>query len=119
VEQWIERVEGEDSHTALSRAADGLNEKLSAIESKLMHTAITGGLDAIAYPARLNAKLSALAKVVAGADGRPTTQSYEVFFELSARVVEQMEELKEVVDTDLTAFAGLVGKLGVPAIKPA
>ncbi|MDA1348078.1 MAG: glycosyl hydrolase [Chloroflexi bacterium] len=119
VEQWVERVDGQDSRSALSRAADGLNVKLSAIESELMHTAITGRLDAIAYPARLNAKLSALAKVVAGADGRPTTQSYDVFDELSARVDGQLGELKEVVDSDLTAFTGLVGKLGVPAIKRA
>jgi hypothetical protein len=116
VEQWIERVEGEDSHTALSRAADGLNEKLSAIESELIQTAVSGRVDDLAYPARMNAKLSALAMVVATADGRPTTQSYDVFEALSARVKGRLGMLHEVVATDLPAFTSLVEELGIPAV---
>ena len=118
VAAWVDRVEGKDGREALSKAKDSLEEKLSAVESELMRTATSGRVDDLAYPARLNAKLSALAKVVAGADGRPTTQSYEVLDELSARVDRQLEKLKEVVDNDLTAFTSLLGKLGVPAIKP-
>ncbi|MDA1349782.1 MAG: hypothetical protein O3A47_13100, partial [Chloroflexi bacterium] len=105
--------------SALSRAADGLNVKLSAIESELIQTAVSGRVDDLAYPARMNAKLSALAMVVATADGRPTTQSYDVFDELSARVEGRLGMLQEVVASDLPAFTSLVEELGIPAVGSA
>ena len=117
VESWVDRAEGTTASEGLSKAGDGLKEKLSAIESELIQTGLSGRLDDLNHPARLNAKLSALAKVVASADGRPTTQSFHVFDELSARVDAQLGNLRAVMDTDVAAFTRMVGELGVPSIS--
>jgi hypothetical protein len=64
----------------------------------------------------LNAKLAALASVVASADGVPTQQSYDVFHDLSERIDQQLRRLREVIATDALAFSHLIRESDIPAI---
>ncbi len=118
VEEWTERVEGAGAWEAVSEAADGLKDRLSAVEEELIQTRNDGELDTLAHPGKLNAKLVELASVVGGSDHAPTQQSYDVFEYLSARTDAQLKTLKQIIDTDIAAFAALVKELKVPAIVP-
>jgi hypothetical protein len=107
---------------AIGKAADALTKSLTSVEEALYQTKNQSNQDPLNYPIRLNNKLSALAGVVASADGPPTASSYAVYDELSAKIDAELAKLKTVLDTDLAAFNALVRDKGVPAVvlkKPA
>ena len=115
VQEWERRAEGRTDAAALSEAATGLKASLSAIEKELVPVKPPAG-SRRGTPARLNGKVARLTQVVSSADWPPTTQSYAVFEEASARVDAQLLELQRVIDTDLADFVRLVGDLEIPAI---
>ena len=121
VQGWKQRVSnGSDSGSsdAVLNAAISLEENLTVIEEELIQPKSSVPLDRVNFPTRLNLKIASLTSVVASADAVPTQQSYEVFDELSARIDEQVERLKEVTSTDVTAFNRLIQDLGLPAVVP-
>ena len=74
------------------------------------------------FPIRLNNKLSALAGVVASADGAPTASSYAVYEDVAGRIDVELARLKQILDTELVALNQLVRDKAVPAVvlkKPA
>jgi hypothetical protein len=95
-----------------------LKARLTAVEDTLIQTRMRGESDRLNYPSTLNADLVQLAAVVASADSVPTQPSYEVFAGLSARVEARVQELAQIVATDVAAFEHLVREAGVPAISP-
>ena len=121
VQGWKQRVSNDSdsgSSEAVLDAAISLEENLTAIEEELIQPKSSVPLDRVNFPTRLNLKIASLTSVVASADAVPTQQSYEVFNELSARIDEQVERLKEVTSTDVTAFNKLIQGLGLPAVVP-
>jgi hypothetical protein len=70
------------------------------------------------HPIKLNAKVAALAGVVSSGEAAPTLQARQVFDDLSARVATELQRLREVMDTDVTAFNALIREASVPAIVP-
>ena len=73
-------------------------------------------MDTMDFPSRLSAKLTELAGVVSSADAAPTRQAQQVFEELSARVDAQMQQLRELIATDVAAFDKLIRDAKVPTI---
>ena len=69
-------------------------------------------------PARLNGKLAAITAVVAAADFAPTTQAYDVFDGVSARIQPHLDGVEEIIEKDVSEFENLVHELEVPAIVP-
>jgi photosystem II stability/assembly factor-like uncharacterized protein len=120
LEEWGRRAErvpaGLPVTEAVGQAAIRIREKLSAIEAELIQSQARVQQDQLNFPTRLNAKLAGLTSVVASADGAPTQQAYEVFHDLSTRIDQQLIQLQEVIDTEVTAFNDLIRTSGIPAI---
>ncbi len=100
----------------LTRAAEPLKKKLTAIEDDLVQFRAQGRQDTLNYPIKLNAKVGALVGVVGSADAAPTKQSAEVFAYLSRRIDEQLRHLRQLGDTGIKEFNRLARQSGLPAI---
>ncbi len=118
VEEWEQRTQGQADYEAIAQAAGPLKEQLSAIEEELIQTKAKTRQDTLNHPAKLNAKLAALAGAVGSAQAAPTKQEYALFEDLSARVDAQLQRLQEVINTTLAAFNTLIRDASVPAIIP-
>ncbi len=81
-----------------------------------MQAEFTSEGDTLNYREKLFEKLSELAPVVASADARPTTQSYEVYRKLAGQADEQLSALTALIDEDLSRLNGQLGELGVSVI---
>ena len=101
---------------SILQAGKSLNQKLTAIEVKLLQTKSKSRQDPLNFPIRLNNKLAALAGVVSSRNGRPTNQSYDVFNDLNAQVLVELAKFAEIMDTDVPGFNQLVRDHDVPAI---
>jgi hypothetical protein len=101
---------------AIAKAAEALTRSVTAVEEALYQTKNQSSQDPLNFPIRLNNKLSALAGVVASADGAPTASSYAVYEDLSKRIDVELAKLKQILDTDLASFNQLVREKAVPAV---
>ena len=116
VNEWVRRSEARGGPESVSQAAGELNGKLSAVEEELVQLNAMGEVDLISQPHGLNAKLAELTFVPSHADFAPTSQSHDVFGDLSARTDVQIERLQQVIDEDLSVFVNLLHELEIPAI---
>jgi hypothetical protein len=115
-------AKGTSGEEAVTKAAEALTKSLTTVEEALYQTKNQSNQDPLNFPIRLNNKLSALAGVVASADGAPTASSYTVYDEVAGRIDVELAKLRQILDTDLSAFNQLVRDKGVPAVvlkKPA
>ncbi len=94
-------------------AARALKERLTGIEEALIQVKAQSALQ---FPPRLNAKLATLSHFVSSADTRPTANSYALFDDLSARIDQQLADLRSLLDVDLARFNDLVRTSGVPVV---
>ncbi|HLI09571.1 MAG TPA: hypothetical protein VKV40_23615 [Ktedonobacteraceae bacterium] len=118
VEEWEQRTKRQKDYEAVEQAAGSLKEQLSAVEEELIQTKAKTRQDTLNHPAKLNAKLAALALAVGSAQAAPTKQEYELFDDLSARVDAQLQRLQEVINTSVVSFNALIRDSSVPAIIP-
>jgi photosystem II stability/assembly factor-like uncharacterized protein len=81
-----------------SGASQGLLEKLGAIESQLYQVKNQSPKDKIAFPIRLNNRLSGLYGNLERGDARPTRAYYEVFSELKNELDAQLRPLSAALD---------------------
>ena len=117
-EEWESRTKDREIHDKVAAAAKDLRDKLLAVESELTQVNAKVRSDTMDHPIKLNAKVAALAAVVSSGEAAPTRQARQVFDDLSARVAAQLQRLREVMDTDVTAFNTLIREASVPAIMP-
>ncbi|MCL4861561.1 MAG: glycosyl hydrolase [Caldilineaceae bacterium] len=115
VDEWRGRARG---HTTIIEAAQGLLEKLTAIEAELVQIDAKSAGDRLRLKSRLNTKLIGLLSVVACADARPPQQAYEVFGYLASQVNRQLDLLEGIEGDDLAAFNDLVKEAGIPSVSP-
>jgi len=110
LDAWRTRVA---AHPDLVQEVAALVERLTGIEEQLIQRA-----PGLTYnnPIRLNAKLAALSAMVGAADARPTSQTHEVFAELSRQVDEQLARLAAVIASDVTALNQRLSERGLGAI---
>ena len=95
-----------------------IKKKLTLIEEALTQVKSKNQMDTMDYPMQINGKLASLAGTVASADSRPTQQILQVFEELSTHVERRVQQLQEIVETDLVAFNRIMREADVPAIVP-
>lgn len=112
----VKQIRGHEKATVIAEAAKKIKDKLQAVEDALIQSKSKSGQDPLNYPIKLDNKIAALAGVVAGADAKPTDQSYELFKELSAQADVQVAALKVIIETDLAAFNTLVREAGIPPV---
>ncbi|MBX6341911.1 MAG: glycosyl hydrolase, partial [Thermomicrobiaceae bacterium] len=119
VEEWERRIKeyqaALDGADRVSEAAKSLKEKLAAIEGELIQVK---GDSPLQFPSKLNEKLATMTDFVDSADSRPTRAEEEVFASLSDRADEQLERLRDLIETDLAQFNALIREVNVPAIVP-
>jgi hypothetical protein len=97
-------------------AGRALEEKLMAIEAKLIDTAAKSASERLRLKAKLNLKLATLISIVASADAAPPQQAYDVFEHLSVQIDEQLAHLQTVLDEDVVAFNTRFKETNVPAV---
>jgi hypothetical protein len=101
---------------ALTRAAEPLEKRLTAIEDELVQFRAQSRQDTLNFPIKLNAKLGMLVGIVGSADAAPTKQSAEVFAYLSQRIDDHLRSLRRLDDTGIKEFNRLTRQSGLPAI---
>ncbi len=116
IKDLLRKLKGTEKEKKIVEAGQKVIRKLESVEDVLIQSKSKSGQDPLNYPIKLDNKISALARVVASADARPTDQSYELFQELSLRADDQLSKLKNIVEEDVTAFNELVRNEGIPAI---
>lgn len=112
----ITQDDASDEAKAIVELASSAKDKLTAIENELVQTGSKGARDRLRLPSRLNAKLATLIAVVGSCDAAPTTQSYDVYGEISSQVDTQLGLLDGLIGDDLAALNDLVRQSSVPAI---
>ena len=118
VDEWVMRATDHPAAQMVSDRAEAVTEKLNAIEEQIIQTKSPEGLDRLHLHSRLNAKLADLTNAVASADAVPTQQSYEVFEDLSGRIGQHIQGVRQVVDEDIATFMDLIHELEIPPIVP-
>ena len=89
-------------------AGQALLTRLTGIEGEIYQYRNQSSQDPLNYPIQLNNKLAALGGVVESADARPTSQSYDVFKDLSTRLDAQIARFDGVLKADVVAFNKLL-----------
>ncbi len=96
--------------------AKNVSKRLDVVENAIYQTKLRASEDALNFPIKLNNKLGSLLSTVMATDVAPTTQSYEVFKELSAQLQVQLDQLHSIETSDVAAFNKLVRDQNIPAI---
>jgi hypothetical protein len=112
VKGWESRAEGRSGAEPVLEAAQGIDEKLGAIEDALF----SPGGQTRATLTKLNGKIASLSAVVSSADWVPTQQSYGVLNDVSGRIDAQTDALQAVIDNDVPAFVALIHELEIPTV---
>ncbi len=99
-------------------SARKLTDEMTAIEENIYQTKLHADEDALNYPIRLNNKIAAVGAVVELSDIAPTSQSVEVFNELSAKLQVELDHLRQVETKGVQEFNKLVRDQNIPAIQP-
>ena len=118
IQQWMERSTGETGREVVTEAAEGLREKLSAVEDELLLGSVSSDtpMRGAFYARGLRSRLASLGDTVGMADGAPTRQSYEVYEDLRSQIDDQLEVLQSILDEDLEAFNAIVRELDLAPI---
>jgi hypothetical protein len=111
-----ERAKASAADTSVTRSAERLVHRLTAVEEALYQTKNRSSQDPLNFPIRLNNKLSLLGGTVAGTEGRPTDQQQMVLHDLARRIDDQLATFEAVTGPELTAFNRLMHERDVPAV---
>lgn len=95
---WRTRVAADQP---VAQAAQALIDRLRPIEEELIQVKAVSRGDTLNFPVKLNGKLAALAGTIANGDGAPTASQRGVFEDLSQRVQTQLDQLSEVLATEV------------------
>ena len=99
---------------AVRATGDSLTRELAAVEGEVYQSKNRSTKDPLNFPPKLNNKLAVLASVVDAGDGRPTSQSYAVFRDLSAALGAVQARLDALVTKALPAFDAQVARVQKP-----
>jgi len=103
---------------AIRAAADALKERIAAVEDSLYNPRLQSSQDPLNFPIRLNNQMAALLGTVESAERAPTTQTLEVFNELSRRIDAQLAALDAAVRDGLPRLNALLRAKGLPEVRP-
>ena len=116
VGRWCARLTRHGGHEAAVEVGEALCKALTPIESALIlpgeHTDTVG----LHHRVRLNAALASVISIVDSADARPTAQAHALAGEYMARIDDELDRLKALLDHDLRAFNHLVSEAHLPPV---
>lgn len=106
------------SDAEVSADAKKLTDQLTSIEENIYQTKLKADEDALNFPIKLNNKIASVGSAVGMTDIAPTSQSYEVFDELSGKLQVEIERLHAVETKGIPEFNKLVHDRNIPAVNP-
>ncbi len=114
----LQQVVGvDDKQKDVKSAADALEKKLSALESKIVQTKLTGrGQDDVRWPQLLSEQLVFLASEVEGSDFAPTTAQRDVAQLLKGQLQSLRGEFDQAMSRDIGGFNTMLKDKGVQGI---
>lgn len=102
----------------VSASAKKLTDQLTAIEENIYQTKLKAGEDALNFPIKLNNKIASVGGGVDMTDIAPSSQSTEVFDQLSAKLQVEIDHLHEIDTKGIPDFNKLVRDRNIPAVNP-
>jgi photosystem II stability/assembly factor-like uncharacterized protein len=117
-EAWLARSRDKDAMAAVQQAAQALVERAKPIEEELIQVNAKSRGDSLNFPIKLNGKLSSLSGAIASGDGAPTAASRQVFEDLSRRVQTQLDQVGEVLATEVAFLNQSISNANVPPVGP-
>ena len=106
-----------DGQQSVVEAIDEVGGTLIAVEEKLIQMKLTGtGQDRVRWPAMLSGRFAYLIRNVATYDFPPNDQQREVQAVLKDRMQGVLDELKSIVDSDVTSLNQTLGSQGFPTV---
>ncbi|MCP4896949.1 MAG: glycosyl hydrolase, partial [bacterium] len=109
---------GRSGDARLRATAHDLLTSIDAVAGKLYQLKNQSPKDKIAFPIKLNDRLTGLRSVVERGDGAPTKAMYRVYGELSAELDDHLNELNEVLEAAIPQFNKELKRLGLDKITP-
>jgi hypothetical protein len=103
---------------ALRDRAKAIDQKLEAIERRLVNPDVKSGQDVLNFPPALDHQIVGIATVVASADQRPTDASFAYYGQVKSRLEAILAELGAIYDKDVAEFNGAVRDQGIPPVVP-
>ncbi|MBI4541133.1 MAG: glycosyl hydrolase [Gemmatimonadetes bacterium] len=101
----------------VSREAERITERLSAVEEDLTNPKIEAEQDGFNFTPKLDSQFTfMISLVVDGSDSKPTDSSYERFRELKTELAGHLERLEEVIRTDIASFNTLLRDKGLTGV---
>ncbi|HKJ03507.1 MAG TPA: hypothetical protein VJ997_13660 [Longimicrobiales bacterium] len=101
------RLAGTDN-AGFKEAAGAVLADLAAVEGELYQVRNRSPKDKIAYPIKLNDRLTGLRSILESGDERPTAAQRRVFEELSGQLDVQLQELQRIVTEELPRLERLI-----------
>jgi len=100
----------------VTQAADALEQKVDAVEDKLIQRKAVANEDPLNFPIRLNNMIASLNQSVGHGDTAPNQPQYTEFNELKGMAAEYLGEWNQLKEKDLAAFNALIRQDKMPAI---
>jgi seryl-tRNA synthetase len=97
-------------------AADGLDQKMSEVEQKLIQVNMKGSEANLAFPNMLNERFDTFSHVVESGDKEPTKPQLEVFEILDSQLQEQLKKWAQLKQEDVAKVSELVKEANLPAL---
>lgn len=117
-EDWATRTRDNAEQEPVFKAAQAVVDRIKPIEAELIQVEAHSRGDTLNFPVKLNGKLAALQGNVASADAAPTAAAREVFADLSNRVQTQLDQLSEVLATEVAFLNQSIANANVPPVAP-
>ncbi|MEO5717898.1 MAG: hypothetical protein ABIR29_04930, partial [Chthoniobacterales bacterium] len=99
-------------------AADEMEQKMSAIEEKLLQVNMKSSEGNLVYPNQLNEEFYTFSKVIE-ADAAPTQSQLEVFKMLDGRLEQQLQAWSQIKSQEVPKVNGLIKQADLPALTVA
>ncbi len=109
--------EDADSPSPLGSEITTTLETLTAVEEALYQTQNQSRQDPLNFPIRLNNKLTAVMRAVAGGDSRPTDQALAVKTELSTAIESELLKLEDVWANRVPAINAMIDDAGMSLVE--
>ena len=110
--------EGSDGSKAIAPLALALVDSLRAVEGELYQVKNQSSKDKIAFPIKLNDRLTGLRSNLERGDGAPPAAYFRVFDELSAELDVQLRKLRRLLERDLAPLNKRLGEAGLATVEP-
>jgi uncharacterized protein YicC (UPF0701 family) len=118
VNDVAERLEAVGKGDGVETAAQEITESLTAIEEKLHQFRAKSSQDVLNLRQGIDGQLMGLLSTVESAQARPTDSAVARYQELRTTLDGYLDELEQLLDTEVAAFNDRVRETGVPAVFP-